>query len=155
MFGKSDKNKKYKAGVVDTLIGSGTEIRGDVLFSGGLHTDGHIKGKVLSNLGEQATLSISEVGSIDGDVSVPDITVNGSVTGNVYSSERMVLASRARVNGNVYYNRLEIQPGAEVNGQMVHDPTGDAAPDSLRETAGDSAPTELREVKRVQTVTRS
>ena len=147
MFSKSDKNKKPKPGVVDTLIGNGTEIRGDVLFSGGLHNDGVIKGKVLSNLGERAALSISEIGAIEGDVSVPDITVNGAISGNVYSSERLVLASQARVKGNVYYNRLEIQPGAAVNGQMVHDPSGDAAPSALRDTDGDSAPTLPRELR--------
>lgn len=152
MFGSSDKSRKRRPGAVDTLIGQGTEVRGDVLFSGGLHTDGQIKGKVLANIGETASLSISEIGNIEGDVCVPDITVNGTITGNVYSSERLVLASQARVNGNVFYNRLEIQPGASVNGKMVHDPTGDSAPAALRDTPGDSAKPELREVKRVQAV---
>lgn len=140
MFSSSEKPKKRKVSTVDTLIGGGTEVRGDVLFSGGLHTDGRIKGKVLANAGEPATLSISDTGMVEGDVSVPVITVNGTVTGNVHSSEHMTLAANARVTGNVYYNKLEIQPGAEVNGQMVHDPLGERAPASIHETAGDSAP---------------
>lgn len=145
--GGSDKPRKRKPGVVDTLVGSHTEIRGDVLFSGGLHVDGRIKGKVLAEQGEDAALSVSESGSIEGDISVPMLSVNGKVSGNVFASERMVLAPNARVTGNVYYNRLEVQAGAEVNGQMVHDPTGDRAPVSMRETRGDSAAGDVRDLR--------
>lgn len=137
---KGRSGKKRKAGTVDTLIGSYTEVRGDVLFSGGLHIDGRVKGKVLANAGESASLSVSETGTIDGDVSVPILTVNGQVSGNVYASDRMVLAPNARVDGNVYYNRLEVQAGAEVNGQMVHDPTGEKLPSGVGEGPPNTQP---------------
>lgn len=148
LFGKDDEApRKRKSGVVDTLVGGNTEIRGDVLFSGGLHVDGSIKGKVLSTPGDSASLSVSETGSIEGDVSVPILTVNGQVSGNIYASDKMTLAPNARVTGNVYYNRLEVQAGAEVNGQLVHDPAGERAPASMHETRGDSAVGELRDVR--------
>lgn len=148
LFGSSDKPRKRKSNTVDTLVGDNTEIRGDVLFSGGLHVDGRIKGKVLANAGEPASLSVSETGSIEGDVSVPILTINGQVSGNIYASEKMVLAQNARVTGNVYYNRLEVQGGAEVNGQIVHDPAGDRAPASMHETRGDSALGDVRDLRR-------
>lgn len=148
LFGSSDKPRKRKSTTVDTLVGGNTEIRGDVLFSGGLHVDGRIKGKVLANAGEAASLSVSETGSIEGDVSVPMLTINGQVSGNIFASEKMVLAQNARVTGNVYYNRLEVQGGAEVNGQIVHDPTGDRAPSSMQETRGDSALGDVRDLRR-------
>jgi cytoskeletal protein CcmA (bactofilin family) len=146
--GGEKKPRKRKPGVVDTLVGSNTEIRGDVLFSGGLHVDGRIKGKVLAPQGDDASLSVSETGSIEGDISVPMLTVNGQVSGNVFASDKMVLAPNARVTGNVYYNRLEVQVGAEVNGQMVHDPTGDRAPASMHETRGDAATGDVRDLRR-------
>lgn len=151
LFGGSrtdKKPRKRKPGMVDTLVGSQTEIRGDVLFSGGLHVDGRIKGKVLAAQGDDATLSVSESGSIEGDISVPILTVNGQVSGNIFAGERMVLAPNARVTGNVYYNRLEVQAGAEVNGQMVYDPSGDRAPASMHETRGDSATGDVRDLRR-------
>jgi cytoskeletal protein CcmA (bactofilin family) len=151
LFGKKngDVPRKRKPGGVDTLVGSNTEIRGDVLFSGGLHVDGRIKGKVLSMPGDLATLSVSETGSIEGDVSVPMITVNGEVSGNIYAGDKMTLAPDARVTGNVYYNRLEVQAGAEVNGQLVHDPGGERAPASMHEPRGETAVVagELRDVR--------
>lgn len=150
LFGSDSSNKprKRKSNSVDTLIGSSTEIRGDVLFSGGLHVDGRIKGKVLANSGEEASLSISETGAIEGDVSVPILTVNGSVSGNVHASEQMILAPNARVTGNVFYSKLEVQGGAEVNGQMVHDPNGDRAPASMHDTRGDMSLTDVRDLRR-------
>lgn len=108
-------------GTVDTLIGRHTEILGDVRFTGGLHVDGRIKGKVISNTDKGAALSVSENGVIEGDVRVPSIVLNGSVTGDVYAAEKITLAPKARVSGNVFYKILEIQAGAQVNGQLVHE----------------------------------
>lgn len=109
------------ASTVDTLIGRHTEILGDVRFTGGLHVDGRIKGKVVANTDKGAALSVSENGAIEGDVRVPSIVLNGSVTGDVYASEKITLAPKARVAGSVFYKILEIQAGAQVNGQLVHD----------------------------------
>ncbi|MGQ0697246.1 MAG: bactofilin family protein [Panacagrimonas sp.] len=127
----SDKNRR-KPVAVETLVGRGTEILGDVLFSGGLHVDGSIKGKVLASSGDTATLSISETGSIEGDISVPILVVNGRVSGNVYAREKMTLTANARVSGNVYYNSLELQVGAEVEGHLVYDPTGERTPAAMQ-----------------------
>ena len=42
MFNRS-KPKPHR---IDTLIGAGTRIIGDVQFAGGFHVDGHVKGNV-------------------------------------------------------------------------------------------------------------
>jgi cytoskeletal protein CcmA (bactofilin family) len=112
------QGKKTVAGKIDTLIGQQTEISGDVRFTGGLHVDGAIKGNVIAS--GEAVLMLSEHGRIEGDVRVPNVVLNGAVTGDVYAAERVELASRARVNGNVYYNLIEMAMGAEVNGNLVH-----------------------------------
>ncbi|MBI3171610.1 MAG: polymer-forming cytoskeletal protein, partial [Hydrocarboniphaga effusa] len=49
---------------MDTLIGRQTEIHGDVRFSGGLHIDGKVVGKVLALNEKSATVSVSESGVI-------------------------------------------------------------------------------------------
>lgn len=112
------QRKKSVAGKIDTLIGQQTEINGDVRFTGGLHVDGAIKGNVIAS--GEAVLMLSEHGRIEGDVRVPNIILNGAVTGDVYAAERVELAARARVTGNVYYNLIEMAMGAEVNGNLVH-----------------------------------
>lgn len=116
------KKKKQRSGVerIDSLIGAGTEIRGDVIFSGGLHIDGKIKGNVVSDNSPDSAVIVSNQGVVEGEVRVAHVVLNGVVKGDVYSSESIELASEARVEGNVYYNLLEMAMGAAVNGKLLH-----------------------------------
>jgi len=114
------RGKRFKAPKVSTVIGQSTEITGDVEFAGGLHLDGSIRGKVTGEADSRSTLTVSEQGTVVGDVRVENLILNGTVNGDVYASERVELATNARVSGTVYYRLLEMAMGAEVNGQLVH-----------------------------------
>jgi len=111
--------KKNKTPDLKTIIGVGTEIIGDLHFTGGLHVDGIIKGNVSADQGARSVLTVSENGNIEGEVRVPNMTINGVIMGDVYASQRVELAPKARVTGTVYYNMLEMAMGAEVNGQLI------------------------------------
>ncbi len=117
-------DKPGGASTVDTLIGRQTEIHGDVRFSGGLHIDGKVVGKVLALNEKSAAVSVSESGVIEGDVRSPNIVLNGQVSGDVHATEHISLGSKARVTGNVYYGVIEMTGGAKINGQMVHEGDG-------------------------------
>jgi cytoskeletal protein CcmA (bactofilin family) len=117
-----------KVAAVDTLIGRQTEVLGDVRFSGGLHVDGKIKGSVTTlGADKSATLSVSESGTIEGDVRVPTMILNGTVIGDVRATERLSLAAKARVTGNVHYKVLQMEPGAMINGQLLYEGSETAA----------------------------
>lgn len=121
MFMMGNKNKpKSKSTKIDTLIGQNSELHGDVIFSGGLHVDGVIKGNIFAEPDSGSILSVSERGFIEGDVRVPNIVLNGSVNGDVHAADHIELAEKARVTGNVYYKLIEMVRGAEVNGNLVH-----------------------------------
>jgi cytoskeletal protein CcmA (bactofilin family) len=128
MLGKSKKRKPTK---VDSLIGQHSRILGDIRFGGGLHVDGTIKGNVASDGDERATLTVSDRGTIEGEVRVPYIILNGLVKGDVYSNEHVELASSARVEGDVYYALIEMAMGAEVNGKLVRIAEDQRAPLAL------------------------
>ncbi len=116
-----NKRKKPKqTAQIDSLIGQNTEIRGDVVFNGGLHVDGKVKGSVISANGGDSLLTLSERGTIEGEVNVPNVVVNGTVIGDVHASGHVELAAQARIHGNVYYSLIEMAMGAEVNGNLVH-----------------------------------
>lgn len=121
MFG-SNASSKLKAAKVETLIGQNTEITGDISFRGGLHIAGRVKGNVRALDDADSLLILSEEGLIEGEVRVPNVRVNGQVKGDVYASERLELDRSARIEGNVYYNLLEMEMGAAINGKMVHRP---------------------------------
>lgn len=125
LFGGPNNPPRSSSTTVDTLIGRQTEVSGDIRFSGGLHIDGKVRGKVLAAADKGAELSVSDSGMIEGDVRVPSIVLNGGVVGDVYATERIRMSSKARVTGNVSYKILEMEAGATVNGQLVHE-SGDA-----------------------------
>ena len=131
MWGKRTKRKATR---IDTLVGPNTELRGDVQFSGGLHVDGTIKGNVTAVDDPSSVVSVSERGTIEGEVKVNFIVLNGTVVGDVHAHEHIELAPNARVTGNVYYNLIEMAMGAEVNGQLVHESETDQSSVAVRES---------------------
>lgn len=136
---------------VDTLIGKQTEILGDIRFAGGLHVDGIVRGKVLAEGGKNAALSLSEGATIEGDVRVPIMMLNGTVYGDVYASERLTMGEKARVIGNVFYKLIEMEGGAQINGQLVHEATAAPAGTYLHRelnAALDATVDELSEARR-------
>lgn len=116
MFKRSSKPN----GRIDTLIGAGTTVEGNITFTGGLRIDGEVLGNVSASGDPPGTLVISEQGRIDGEVVVPHIIVNGTVNGPVRSAEALELQPRARVTGDVEYNTIEIHLGAIVEGRLLH-----------------------------------
>src|SRR5213592_451172 len=105
---------------IDSLIGVGTKIEGNVNFTGGLRVDGEVVGNVTAVSDEPSTLVLSEKARIEGEISVSHLVVNGEITGPVYVAEFLELQSRSRVKGDVHYNSLEMHLGAIVEGHLVH-----------------------------------
>ncbi len=128
----SGKKTAFSSARIDTLVGQGTVINGDLIFAGGLHVDGKINGNVVAEEGSSAILILSEHGRIEGDVKVPNMVLNGEIIGDVYGSTRVELAPKSRIKGSVYYNLIEMAIGAEVNGGLVHQPD-DAKPHRVLE----------------------
>jgi cytoskeletal protein CcmA (bactofilin family) len=107
-------------GEIDTLIGAQVVIRGDLRFSGGLLVEGRVIGKVWAEDGEKAVLTLSEHGCIEGEVRAPVVIINGRLDGDVYASDRVELASKARVQGNVHYAVAEMAAGSTLTGRLIH-----------------------------------
>jgi cytoskeletal protein CcmA (bactofilin family) len=116
---RKDARSAAGADAATTLIAAGTEVRGDVHFSGRLHLDGKVEGAIRGE-GAQAMLTLSEHAVVTGEVQAPHIVIDGTINGDVDAGERLELASNARVEGNVYYKMLEMSAGARINGKMVH-----------------------------------
>ena len=105
---------------IDSLIGAGTIVEGNVNFKGGLRIDGVVHGNVVSTDGEPGTLVISEHARIEGEIRVSHLVINGTVIGPLFSSEMLELQAHARVTGDVQYNTIEMHLGAVVQGRLVH-----------------------------------
>ncbi|MBI3479635.1 MAG: polymer-forming cytoskeletal protein [Nitrosomonadales bacterium] len=120
MFGKKHSKPQTQ---IDSLIGAGTSIEGNLNFSGGLRIDGQVDGNVIATQGKPSTLVLSEHARVNGEVSATHLVVNGLISGPVFASEYLELQSKAKVNGDVHYTTLEIQLGAIVEGRLIHSST--------------------------------
>jgi len=116
MFAKTNKPSP-----IDSLIGSGTTIEGNIMFSGGLRIDGHVKGNVKAAPNKAGTLVVSEMAKVEGEIEVAHVVINGTVAGPVRATEYVELLPKARVTGNVSYKSIEIHVGAIVMGQLVYE----------------------------------
>ncbi|MES2771548.1 MAG: polymer-forming cytoskeletal protein [Pseudomonadota bacterium] len=124
---KKDKQGSNKPqNRIDTLIGATTCIEGHVSFSGGLRVDGVIRGNIRSAEsapeGAQDTLVVSAQASVEGEISVGHVVINGTVTGPIFASQSLELMSNAKVTGDIEYQQLEIHQGAIIQGRLLHKP---------------------------------
>jgi cytoskeletal protein CcmA (bactofilin family) len=112
---------------IDSLIGAGTVVNGDVTFSGGLRIDGHVLGSVVAASGEPCTLVIGEQAKVDGEIRVSHLVVNGTVNGPLVAIDYLELQPKARVLGDVSYKTLEMHVGAVIRGRLSHAEPGTAS----------------------------
>jgi cytoskeletal protein CcmA (bactofilin family) len=115
------KSNEKPCNTIDTLIGSKTEIKGDIHFTGGLRIDGKIRGNISAQEDGSSMLVLSEHAEVTGNVTVPHMIVNGKIDGNVRATERIELQNKGEITGDVSYKVIEIAAGAAINGGLTRE----------------------------------
>lgn len=121
MFNNKDKKNtmsQNNTSKFDTLLGQHTSINGDLEFTGILHLDGSING-CLKGRENEDMLTISETGKVEGKIEVANIVINGTIIGDIVSSGKIEVASKANIQGNIYYKNIEMDAGSRINGQLI------------------------------------
>lgn len=116
----ASKRRNLPQNSIDSLIGVGTRIEGNVVFKGGLRVDGEVRGNITSEGGRDGTLVVSEKASVEGAINVGHVVINGVVIGPIVAAESLELLPSARVTGDVEYHQIEMQQGAVIQGRLVH-----------------------------------
>ncbi len=104
---------------LDTLLGQNTKLNGDISFNGVFHLDGTVAGSLIGTQKEDI-LTISETGLVEGKIEVANIVINGTVKGDITSIGKIEVASKANIEGNVFYNNIEMEAGSKINGQLIY-----------------------------------
>lgn len=115
---RRNRNRLIEVTRLSSLVATNVEIRGDIVFSGGLRVDGHIEGNVLGNGGDHALLVLSEKGTIRGNVRVYDAVINGTIEGDLEIGHFVELQAGSRVTGSITYRQLQMDCGATVEGKL-------------------------------------
>ena len=92
------------------LIDSGVNIKGDLETDGELQVNGHIVGNVSCG-----HLVIGKDGSVLGDIKADEVVVCGKTEG-VIRARRVMLQESARVLGDIFYERMSMEEGAQFIG---------------------------------------
>ena len=78
--------------------------------------------KNTTSIGENCTtamLVIKKNGIVEGDVHGDEVVIEGEVIGNVTGKKKITIKSSSFVSGNVYYDILDMNGGATVNGNLI------------------------------------
>ena len=120
MFGKNDTNGS-KNGSVNTAelevcnIAKGTTIEGNFKAQSNIRLEGIIDGDVQC-IGR---IVLSEQAKIKGQVDCHTILCRGYVTGDIRAKNTIHLHATAVVEGNISYQKLQIDEGAVFNGRAT------------------------------------
>lgn len=109
----SESAEEEQSGI---YIGSFPGSNCEVTFAGILHFDGYSIGNISS---PEGTLVLTKRGRIEADINVGVAVINGSVTGNITATQRVVLDSDARVTGNITTPALSVRLGAIFDGDCL------------------------------------
>ncbi len=101
------------SGSTFSVIGADVVIKGDINATADLHVDGTIEGDIKC-----ASLVQGESSSISGAVVAESARLSGKVNGSITARELVILKS-ARIEGDVHYDALTIEQGAQVDGRFA------------------------------------
>ena len=97
---------------VSTIIGVGTEIKGNLKATGGIRIDGRVDGEVHHD----GDLVVGEEGVVEAVIKTRNMTVAGEVRGNIEASGRVELVATGKLQGDIVVNALIINEGAVFDG---------------------------------------
>lgn len=101
------------------VIGRSIRINGDLLGDEDLRIEGDVNGTVRLH---NNTLTIGSEGKIRADVYAKAVIVEGSMEGDLFSSERVAIHKTATVHGNITAPRVSLEDGARFKGSIEMDP---------------------------------
>ncbi len=98
---------------IQSLLGEGVEMTGELSFTHGLRVDGVVRGKVRS----EGTLVIGASGRVEAEVHIQSISINGEFRGAIHAAGRVEIHKDGRVYGEIYTPCLIIESGALFEGK--------------------------------------
>ena len=117
---------------VNTIIGEGTVLKGDVRVEGSIQVDGDFDGIIDAT----DTLVVGESGKVDGDATVANAVIGGKMYGNVFASGKIELQRGSQLLGDIKTRGLVIEDGVVFQGNCQ---MGDVADPPVRERSDDVA----------------
>ena len=111
---------------LETIVGDGTRVAGQVSVKGTIRVDGIVEGDVHADW-----VIVGETGKILGNTRSRGVVVGGSVEGNIEATETVELMGKASMIGEISAPKLGISEGAVFDGRARM--KSDAEPAGIQE----------------------
>jgi len=98
-----------------TLIGAGSELKGELQCAGDLVVAGQVNG----NASIAGSLTLAEEGHWQGTVHTGSAILSGEFHGDLVVTERLEIRKTARIRGTIRAKTIAIETGAVVDGEMA------------------------------------
>lgn len=95
-----------------SVLGADLAVKGDISAASDLHIDGTVEGDITCE-----ALVQGETGAITGAISAKSARLSGRIDGSISCNDIVILKS-ARITGDVRYDTLTIEQGAQVDGRL-------------------------------------
>jgi cytoskeletal protein CcmA (bactofilin family) len=112
-------NEDNKAGFLE--IGEGVLIEGNISLPETVYVNGNVNGDLRAS-----NVMVGPNGVINGNVFATTADIRGSINHTINITGLLILRSTAKVIGDIEYQMIEIEEGANVNAALKH--IGSVAP---------------------------
>ena len=100
---------------INTIIGKGSAISGNLKVNGFIRIDGDIDG----NLETDGNVIVGENARIRGDLTAKSVIIGGIIKGNIKASESVKILSDAAVIGDVLSRKVQVDGSAIIHGHCI------------------------------------
>ncbi|MCQ2590325.1 MAG: polymer-forming cytoskeletal protein [Treponema sp.] len=100
---------------INTLLGNGSSISGDIKVNGFVRVDGDIDG----NLSTDGNIIVGENARIRGNLGGKSVVVGGIVLGNIFADESVKLLTNSAVMGDIISHKVQIEDTAKFHGHLI------------------------------------
>jgi cytoskeletal protein CcmA (bactofilin family) len=98
---------------VSGFLDKGTNVTGELEFTGTLRIDGNFHGSISTG----DVLIIGEHALVHADIKVGEIEIHGQVNGRIEAKRRVEITASGRLRGDVYTPVLSVSPGGVLDGR--------------------------------------
>ena len=100
---------------INTIIGKGSAISGNMKVNGFIRIDGDIDGSLETD----GNVIVGEKARIRGDLTAKSVIIGGIIKGNIKASESVKILAEAAVIGDVISRKVQVDGSAIIHGHCI------------------------------------
>jgi cytoskeletal protein CcmA (bactofilin family) len=104
---KRDGQRKFTMGPNDSL-------EGKLTYDGSVHADGRVEGELRVS----GNIDVASGANVKALLEGANVTLKGAVEGAVTARDKLTLGKNAKLSGDIFVRRLQIDDGASLNGNV-------------------------------------